>query len=159
MEHPPSPQCVGREFVRQYYTLLNQAPAHLHRWEDNVFHIIYVLEYNKSVALEDSVQKLGTLFGKFLNMDSSFFSPIHELWFGHVILHVFQTVLTFVTVYAIPTQEGMFLLREDGVLCMTRVWKICLFARLNWVIFARYWEEIHASHFWWQSVWCFRFLF
>ena len=21
---PPSPQCVGREFVRQYYTLLNQ---------------------------------------------------------------------------------------------------------------------------------------
>ncbi len=28
---PPSPQCVGREFVRQYYTLLNQAPLHLHR--------------------------------------------------------------------------------------------------------------------------------
>jgi len=29
---PPSPQCVGREFVRQYYTLLNQAPLHLHRF-------------------------------------------------------------------------------------------------------------------------------
>lgn len=28
----PSPQCVGREFVRQYYTLLNQAPLHLHRF-------------------------------------------------------------------------------------------------------------------------------
>ena len=30
---PPSPACVGREFVRQYYTLLNQAPLHLHRSE------------------------------------------------------------------------------------------------------------------------------
>jgi Ras GTPase-activating protein-binding protein 1 len=28
----PSPQCVGREFVRQYYTLLNEAPMHLHRF-------------------------------------------------------------------------------------------------------------------------------
>ena len=27
----PSPQSVGREFVRQYYTLLNQAPLHLPR--------------------------------------------------------------------------------------------------------------------------------
>ena len=33
MEPPtPHPQCVGREFVRQYYTLLNQAPLHLHRY-------------------------------------------------------------------------------------------------------------------------------
>ncbi|KAJ8916985.1 hypothetical protein NQ315_008386 [Exocentrus adspersus] len=31
MEAPPSPQSVGREFVRQYYTLLNKAPTHLHR--------------------------------------------------------------------------------------------------------------------------------
>lgn len=28
----PSPQCVGREFVRQYYTLLHEAPEHLHRF-------------------------------------------------------------------------------------------------------------------------------
>lgn len=28
----PSPQCVGREFVRQYYTLLHEAPDHLHRF-------------------------------------------------------------------------------------------------------------------------------
>ncbi|XP_067671818.1 ras GTPase-activating protein-binding protein 1-like isoform X2 [Haliotis asinina] len=28
----PSPQCVGREFVRQYYTLLHEAPVHLHRF-------------------------------------------------------------------------------------------------------------------------------
>lgn len=36
MEAPPTPQCVGREFVRQYYTLLNQAPVHLHRfYSDN----------------------------------------------------------------------------------------------------------------------------
>uniref|UniRef100_A0A7I2V4Y8 G3BP stress granule assembly factor 1 n=1 Tax=Homo sapiens TaxID=9606 RepID=A0A7I2V4Y8_HUMAN len=27
----PSPLLVGREFVRQYYTLLNQAPDMLHR--------------------------------------------------------------------------------------------------------------------------------
>ncbi|KAF4533223.1 hypothetical protein B566_EDAN005138 [Ephemera danica] len=32
MEETPSPHCVGREFVRQYYTLLNQAPMHLHRF-------------------------------------------------------------------------------------------------------------------------------
>lgn len=35
MEAPPSPQCVGREFVRQYYTLLNKAPTHLHRFYNN----------------------------------------------------------------------------------------------------------------------------
>ena len=27
----PSPLLVGREFVRQYYTLLNKAPEYLHR--------------------------------------------------------------------------------------------------------------------------------
>lgn len=32
MEGAPSPQCVGREFVRQYYTLLNKAPEFLHRF-------------------------------------------------------------------------------------------------------------------------------
>lgn len=32
----PSPLLVGREFVRQYYTLLNKAPDFLHRWERNV---------------------------------------------------------------------------------------------------------------------------
>ncbi|XP_063704111.1 ras GTPase-activating protein-binding protein 2 [Culicoides brevitarsis] len=31
----PTPQCVGREFVRQYYTLLNKAPDHLHRFYNN----------------------------------------------------------------------------------------------------------------------------
>ncbi|XP_070544772.1 ras GTPase-activating protein-binding protein 2-like [Ptychodera flava] len=31
----PSPECVGREFVRQYYTLLNEAPLHLHRFYSN----------------------------------------------------------------------------------------------------------------------------
>ncbi|KAK9694936.1 RNA recognition motif [Popillia japonica] len=35
MEAPPSPDSVGREFVRQYYTLLNKAPAHLHRFYNN----------------------------------------------------------------------------------------------------------------------------
>ncbi|XP_060801992.1 ras GTPase-activating protein-binding protein 2 [Amyelois transitella] len=35
MEASPSPQSVGREFVRQYYTLLNKAPAHLHRFYNN----------------------------------------------------------------------------------------------------------------------------
>lgn len=32
MDASPSPQSVGREFVRQYYTLLNKAPNHLHRF-------------------------------------------------------------------------------------------------------------------------------
>ncbi len=36
---PPSPQCVGREFVRQYYTLLNQAPLHLHRYGIHYFRV------------------------------------------------------------------------------------------------------------------------
>jgi len=31
----PSPQCIGREFVRQYYTLLHEAPEHLHRFYTN----------------------------------------------------------------------------------------------------------------------------
>uniref|UniRef100_A0A1A9X5N9 Rasputin n=1 Tax=Glossina brevipalpis TaxID=37001 RepID=A0A1A9X5N9_9MUSC len=31
----PSPQSVGREFVRQYYTLLNKAPNRLHRFYNN----------------------------------------------------------------------------------------------------------------------------
>ncbi|XP_074647061.1 ras GTPase-activating protein-binding protein 2-like [Tubulanus polymorphus] len=28
----PTPQCVGREFVRQYYTMLHEAPQYLHRF-------------------------------------------------------------------------------------------------------------------------------
>lgn len=35
METTPSPQSVGREFVRQYYTLMNKAPEHLHRFYNN----------------------------------------------------------------------------------------------------------------------------
>uniref|UniRef100_A0A182Q390 NTF2 domain-containing protein n=1 Tax=Anopheles farauti TaxID=69004 RepID=A0A182Q390_9DIPT len=35
MDAQPSPQNVGREFVRQYYTLLNKAPDHLHRFYNN----------------------------------------------------------------------------------------------------------------------------
>lgn len=35
MDATPSPQSVGREFVRQYYTLLNRAPDHLHRFYNN----------------------------------------------------------------------------------------------------------------------------
>jgi len=33
MEPEPSPsaQIVGQEFVKQYYTMLNAAPEHLHR--------------------------------------------------------------------------------------------------------------------------------
>lgn len=35
MDAQPSPQSVGREFVRQYYTLLNRAPNHLFRFYNN----------------------------------------------------------------------------------------------------------------------------
>jgi len=31
MEPAPSAQIVGQEFVKQYYTMLNAAPEHLHR--------------------------------------------------------------------------------------------------------------------------------
>lgn len=35
----PTPQCVGQEFVRQYYTLLNKDPNQLHRFynKDSIF--------------------------------------------------------------------------------------------------------------------------
>jgi len=32
MEPAPSAQIVGQEFVKQYYTMLNAAPEHLHRY-------------------------------------------------------------------------------------------------------------------------------
>ncbi|CAG0913764.1 unnamed protein product [Notodromas monacha] len=35
MDPPPTPKVVGLEFVRQYYTVLNKAPAHLHRFYNN----------------------------------------------------------------------------------------------------------------------------
>ncbi|XP_077286319.1 ras GTPase-activating protein-binding protein 2 [Arctopsyche grandis] len=41
MEEPPSPESVGREFVRQYYTLLNKAPIHLHRFYNNMSSFIH----------------------------------------------------------------------------------------------------------------------
>ena len=44
---PPTPQCVGREFVRQYYTLLNQAPLHLHRLESFYSYTKYQDPYPK----------------------------------------------------------------------------------------------------------------
>jgi len=31
VEPAPSAQIVGQEFVKQYYTMLNAAPEHLHR--------------------------------------------------------------------------------------------------------------------------------
>jgi hypothetical protein len=37
----PSAQVVGQEFVKQYYTMLNAAPEHLHRWE-NPATVIYI---------------------------------------------------------------------------------------------------------------------
>jgi len=32
MDSEPSPQCVGQEFVRQYYTMLHKAPQFMHRF-------------------------------------------------------------------------------------------------------------------------------
>lgn len=48
MEAPPSPDSVGREFVRQYYTLLNKAPAHLHRF---VYVKFFFLEKSKFILI------------------------------------------------------------------------------------------------------------
>lgn len=41
----PSPQSVGREFVRQYYTVLNKGPHFLHRFTfiSILFNIFYFL--------------------------------------------------------------------------------------------------------------------
>ena len=39
----PSAQLVGREFVRQYYTLLNQAPDYLHRY-DHHLSVVWLLK-------------------------------------------------------------------------------------------------------------------
>ncbi|ENN78628.1 hypothetical protein YQE_04910, partial [Dendroctonus ponderosae] len=41
MEAPPSPQSVGREFVRQYYTLLNRDPSHQHRFFNHLSSFIH----------------------------------------------------------------------------------------------------------------------
>lgn len=37
----PAPDVVGREFVRQYYTLLNQAPAHAHRFYNSNSYFVH----------------------------------------------------------------------------------------------------------------------
>lgn len=34
-QEAPTPQCVGREFVRQYYTLLAEAPQYVHKFYSN----------------------------------------------------------------------------------------------------------------------------
>lgn len=52
MEAVPSPQSVGREFVRQYYTLLNRAPEHVHRFYNN--HSMFIhggLEPNRETVI------------------------------------------------------------------------------------------------------------
>ena len=85
---PPSPQCVGREFVRQYYTLLNQvsvrqdvlhipekylraykknnffqAPLHLHRFYSHNSSFVHGgLENNEAVFGQQEIhQKIMTL--------------------------------------------------------------------------------------------------
>lgn len=64
MEAPPTPQCVGREFVRQYYTLLNKAPAHLHR---------YVLLFERKAGkMLRKLELINELWCRFYNNNSSF---------------------------------------------------------------------------------------
>uniref|UniRef100_A0A182LYC9 Uncharacterized protein n=1 Tax=Anopheles culicifacies TaxID=139723 RepID=A0A182LYC9_9DIPT len=41
MDAQPSPQNVGREFVRQYYTLLNKAPDFLHRFYNSTSSFVH----------------------------------------------------------------------------------------------------------------------
>jgi len=47
----PSPQCVGQEFVRQYYTLLHQAPEHMHRY----FELVFVIQLALSTVADSRV--------------------------------------------------------------------------------------------------------
>nr|CAD7264013.1 unnamed protein product [Timema shepardi] len=89
MEAPPCPQYVGREFVRQYYTLLNQAPEHLHsqRWYIIYYHpdlTIFKIasdstELPETLAYSDSeiIAKVRTHVKKKLNksrMPTSFYN-------------------------------------------------------------------------------------
>lgn len=48
----PSAQLVGREFVRQYYTLLNQAPDYLHRYH---FCLAFVWSFVQRVVLRGAL--------------------------------------------------------------------------------------------------------
>ncbi|XP_058810284.1 ras GTPase-activating protein-binding protein 2 [Phymastichus coffea] len=66
MEASPSPQCVGREFVRQYYTLLNRAPTHLHRFYNNYSSFVHgsvdsSREPNPAIGQKQIHQKIQAL--------------------------------------------------------------------------------------------------
>lgn len=56
----PSPQCVGREFVRQYYTLMNEAPNYLHRYLSAIMIIYYktLSKYNVPVSLRTLLRQI-----------------------------------------------------------------------------------------------------
>jgi len=55
MEDAPTPQSVGREFVRQYYTLLNSAPTHLHRQDPHLsYYLLRELTHLLAILLSKS---------------------------------------------------------------------------------------------------------
>ena len=57
----PSPQCVGREFVRQYYTLLHEAPDHLHRYV--VFLVLFTVIVGHLVCANMNVIVINSVVG------------------------------------------------------------------------------------------------
>lgn len=56
-----SPQLVGREFVRQYYTMMGEAPKHVYRFYSN--ESVYVFNGSEPVigqqAVSDRIESLN----------------------------------------------------------------------------------------------------
>lgn len=61
MEALPTPDVVGREFVRQYYTLLNKAPAHAHRFYNSTSFFVHGTMSKPAVGQQQIHQKIQQL--------------------------------------------------------------------------------------------------
>ncbi|KAL0281362.1 UNVERIFIED_CONTAM: hypothetical protein PYX00_002369 [Menopon gallinae] len=61
MEALPPAEVVGREFVRQYYTLLNEAPAHAHRFYANNSYFVHGSMSTPAIGQQQIHQKIVQL--------------------------------------------------------------------------------------------------
>ncbi|KAK6633437.1 hypothetical protein RUM44_004040 [Polyplax serrata] len=61
MEAIPSPDAVGREFVRQYYTLLNRAPTHAHRFYNSNSYFVHGAMSKPAIGQKQIHQKIQQL--------------------------------------------------------------------------------------------------
>lgn len=61
METLPAPDVVGREFVRQYYTLLNEAPEHAHRFYNSNSYFVHGTMTKPAIGQVEIHQKIQQL--------------------------------------------------------------------------------------------------